>query len=81
MTALRDLSDSMSEDPLLFSSWLNAILDFLEDKELPEGVYETTREIIQTNMKAGMYRFFSQDMQPSQDEVKSWLDKIRGSEE
>ncbi|QIN54405.1 hypothetical protein [Cedratvirus kamchatka] len=74
MSSLRDLSESV-EDPLLFSSWLNALLDYLPE-DSPNKVWEKIREIIQSNMDRGMYRFYSEDLLPSEDKIKVWLEKI-----
>nr|WIL04160.1 hypothetical protein Clen_230 [Cedratvirus lena] len=74
MSSLRDLSESV-EDPLLFSSWLNALLDYLPE-DSPNKVWEKIREIIQSNMDRGMHRFYSEDLLPSEDKIKVWLEKI-----
>lgn len=80
--ALRKLSASMEENLLLFSSWLNAIMDLPEDfcsAMREEGFYRKVREVIQSNMDQRMYRFYSEDLLPSEDEIRLWLRK--GSEE
>ncbi|SPN79640.1 Hypothetical protein BRZCDTV_449 [Brazilian cedratvirus IHUMI] len=79
--ALRELSASMEENLLLFSSWLNAIMDLPEDfcdSSSEEGFYRKVREVIQANMEQRMYRFYSEDLVPGEDEIRAWLRK--GSE-
>jgi hypothetical protein len=74
MAALRDLAESTSDNPLLFSSWLNAIIDLPEDfLQTKSEIFRLVRDIIETNMQAGMYRFFSEELQPSEEEIKTWL--------
>ena len=75
VVALRDLSESMQDNLLLFSSWLNAILDVIGEE--PTGdVHIEVRRVIQANMDRGMYRFYSEELLPSKDEITVWLDKI-----
>lgn len=75
MVALRALSESTEENLLLFSSWLNAIVD-LPDDFSTSPFFTKVKEVVQANMEQRMYRIYSEELSPSHEEIRAWLDKI-----
>lgn len=78
--ALSKLSSSLADQGdklLLFSSWVNKLADMPEDY-FPEGGRENElhlalREIIQELQDEKKYRFYADELMPSDETVREWI--------